>query len=103
LVILGIGFIQIESVKSVVKNQRLGLVAAPPRQVKQSEFASIRACQPKPWRRLVIRGQRLDHGLARAPFRGKGFSTCSYATASGCSDWSQGCTLPENLSEVFMP
>ena len=33
LVILGIGFIQIESVKSVVKNQRLGLVAAPPRQV----------------------------------------------------------------------
>jgi hypothetical protein len=33
LVDLGIGFIQIESVKSVVKNQGFGLVAVPPRQV----------------------------------------------------------------------
>ena len=74
LVILGIGFIQIESVKSVVKNQGLGLVAAPPRQVKQSEFALVRACQPKPWRRLVIRGPRLDRYL------GDGFSWGYFAS-----------------------
>ena len=28
------------------------------------EFTPVRACQAKPWRRLVIRGPRLDHGLA---------------------------------------